>query len=84
MKHLLLMVLSCYTYENITSCGNDLSLYKFGNMTQAVTPQGSATIYQYDTGRTVIIPSEFGPTPYYEIESDTPSMTPAQDLFELN
>ena len=84
MKHLLLAALTCYTYENITSCGNDLSLYKFGNMTQAVTPQGSATIYQYDTGSTIIIPSESGPTPYHERGSDTPSMTPSPDLFELN
>lgn len=84
MKHLLLAALTCYTYENITSCSNDLLLYKFGNMTQAITPQGSATIYQYDTGSAVIIPSESDPTPYREGGSDTPSMIPAQDLSELN
>ena len=84
MKHLVLAALICYTYQNITSCGDDLSLYKFGNMTQVVTPQGSATVYQYDTGSTVIIPSETGPKPSPAMESDIPLTTPLQGLSGLN
>jgi len=72
--------ISCYTYGTITSCGDKVSIYKFDNMTQVVTPKGSATVYQYDTGSTIILPESSAPTSYREQSSDIPLTTPLQDL----
>lgn len=86
MKALLLLMMSCaanasincYTYGTITSCGNQVSIYKFGNMSQVVTPQGNTTIYNYENGSTVILPKNPVPTFYPHLQKfDTPLLTPA-------
>ena len=72
---------SCYTSENITTCGDQFTAIKFDNMTQIETPTGSLTIYNYNSGSTVIVPAETDPSGSY---LDNPLRSPALDSLEFH
>lgn len=73
----------CYTYGSITTCGDGVSIYRFVNMSQVITPQGSTTVYNYDNGksgtRTIMVPRNSVPKPYLEPLFDTPLLKPSLD-----
>ena len=70
---------SCYTSENIITCGDQFTAIKFDNMTQVETPKGSLTIYNYDSGSSILVPAETGPS----VKQDSNLLnSPSLDLLE--